>query len=86
MTAIIENTGDKPLDILATSGDAIVDGKTYSHRDTLIMDGNITLSVNDVALRSIVLTGLITDGGLHEVEYRLENAISNQLTLNVRSD
>jgi len=86
VTAIIENTGDRPLDILATSGDVIVDGKTYSHRDTLIASGGITLRVNDVTVRPIVLTGLITDGGLHEVEYRLENAISNQLTLNVRSD
>lgn len=86
VTAIIENTGDKPLDILATSGDVIVDGKTYSHRDTLIMDGDITLRVNDVAMRSIGLTGLITTGGLHQIEYRLENAVSNQLTLNVRSD
>ncbi|MGD0228527.1 MAG: HEAT repeat domain-containing protein [Terriglobia bacterium] len=86
LTALIENTGDRPLDILATSGDVIVDGKAYSRRDSLIMDGNITLSVNDVALRSIGLTGLIIDGGVHKVEYRLENAVSNQLTLNGRSD
>ena len=86
VTAVIENVGDKPLEILATSGDVIVDGMPYSHRDTLIMDGNPWLRVNDVAGRSIDLTGLIIVGGLHHVEYRLESAISNQLSLNVGSN
>jgi HEAT repeat protein len=86
VTAVIENVGDKPLEILATSGDVIVDGMPYSHRDTVIMDGNPWLRVNDVDGRSIDLTGLIIVGGLHHVEYRLESAISNQLILNVGSN
>jgi hypothetical protein len=84
VAAVIENVGDRALDILATAGDVIVDGKTYSHRDSLVLDGITTLRPNDVAVRSIGLTGSITDGAPHHVLYRLENAISNDLTLNIR--
>lgn len=84
VVVIIENVGDRDLNILDTPGEVIVDGKTYLHRETLDAEGSIALRVNDVAVRWIGLTGLITDPGLHKVEYRLENATSNRLTLDVR--
>jgi hypothetical protein len=81
VVAVIENVGDRDLDILGPpGGDVIVDGTRY-HRDSVIMDGSITLRVNDVAVHVIDLSGLISDGGLHRVEYQLGTAISNQLTL-----
>jgi hypothetical protein len=83
VVAVIENVGDHNLDILGPpGGDVIVDGTKY-HRDSVIMDGNITLSVNDVAAHPIDLSGLIADGGLHRVQYQLGTAISNQLILQV---
>jgi hypothetical protein len=83
VVVVVENVGDRNLDILGPpGGDVIVDGTKY-HRDSVIMDGNITLGVNDVAAHVIDLSGLIADGGLHRVEYQLGTAISNQLIVQV---
>jgi hypothetical protein len=41
------------------------------------------LRVNDVAAHAINLSGLITSGGTHYVEYQLGTAKSNQLTVQV---
>ena len=83
VVAVIENVGDRDLDILGPlGGDVIVDGTRY-RRDSVIMDGNTTLRVNDVAAHGIDLSGLITSGGTHRVEYELGTANSNQLTLQV---
>jgi hypothetical protein len=80
--AVIENVGDHDLNILGPpGGDVMVDGTRYQHKDSVIMDGNITLKVNDVAAHAIDLSGLIADGGLHRVEYQLGTASSNQLSL-----
>lgn len=81
LVAVIENVSDQDLDILGTTGHVIVDGKEYAHRDSVIVDGNITLRVDDVYARSIDLSGLIKGAGLHHVEYRLGTAKSNSLTL-----
>jgi hypothetical protein len=82
--AVIENVGDHDLNILGPpGGDVMVDGTRYQHKDSVIMDGNITLRVNDVAAHAIDLSGLIADGGLHRVEYQLGTANSNQLSLQV---
>jgi hypothetical protein len=61
----------------------MVDGTRYQHKDSVIMDGNITLRVNDVAAHAIDLSGLIAGGGLHRVEYQLGTANSNRLSLQV---
>jgi len=85
VAVVIENVGDRDLDILGPpGGDVIVDGKRYEHKDSVITDGNITLRVNDVATRAIDLSGLIADGGLHRIEYQLGTATSNQLTIQAR--
>jgi hypothetical protein len=82
VVAVIENVGDRAAEILGPpGGDLIVDGIRYQHRDPVIMDGIITLGVNDVAAHAIDLSGLITGGGTHHVEYQLRTAKSNQLTL-----
>lgn len=82
--AVIENVGDHDLNILGPpGGDVMVDGTWYQHKDSVIMNGNITLRVNDVAAHAIDLSGLIADGGLHRVEYQLGTAKSNQLSLQV---
>jgi hypothetical protein len=84
VVAVVENVGDRDLDILGPpGGDVIVDGTKYKQRDPVIMDGNITLRVNDVAAHAINLSGLITSGGTHYVEYQLGTAKSNQLTVQV---
>ena len=80
-----ENVGDHDLNILGPpGGDVMVDGTRYQHKDSVIMDGNFTLRVNDVAAHAIDLSGLIADGGLHRVEYQLGTASSNQLSLQVQ--
>jgi hypothetical protein len=83
VAAVIENEGDRDVDILGTPGDVIVDGKKYENRGSVIVDGSVTLRVNDVAVRTIDLAGLISDGVPHRVEYRLGTATSNQLTMQV---
>jgi hypothetical protein len=80
---VIENVGDQDSTILGTSGNVIVDGKTYGNKDPVIVDGDYTLRVNGVAVHAIDLTGLITNPGIHSVEYRRGTAISNQLTLQI---
>ena len=83
VVAVVENVGDRDLDILgAPGGDVIVDGTRY-HRDSVITDGSITLRVNDVAVHAIDLSGLIAEGGPHRVEYQLGTANSNQLTVEI---
>jgi hypothetical protein len=83
VVAVIENVGDRDLNILGPpGGDVIVDG-TKSHRDSVVMDGNITLRVNDVAAHAVDLSGLIADGGPHRVEYQLGTAVSNELIVQV---
>ena len=82
VVAVIENVGDRDADILGPpGGDLIVDGIRYQHKDPVIMDGNITLRVEDVAAHAIDLSGLIRSVGTHHVEYQLGTAKSNQLTL-----
>jgi hypothetical protein len=82
VVAVIENVGDRDLDILGPpGGDLIVDGTRYPQRDPVIVDGSITLRVNDVAAHAIDLSGL--SSGIHGVEYQLGTANSNQLTLQV---
>jgi hypothetical protein len=84
VVAVIENVGDRDADILGPpGGDLIVDGIRYQHKGPVIMDGNITLRVDDVSAYAIDLTGLIRSGGTHHVEYQLGTAISNRLTLQV---
>lgn len=84
VVAVIENVGDRDLDILGPpGGDLIVDGTRYQQKDPVIWDGFTTLGVNDVAAHAIDLSGLIVDGRLHRVEYQLGTAHSNQLTLKV---
>jgi hypothetical protein len=40
---VIENVGDHDLNILGPpGGDVMVDGTRYQHKDSVIMDGNIT--------------------------------------------
>ena len=69
---VIENVGDSDLDILgAPGGDVILDGKRYEHKDSVIMDGNISLRVNGVAAHAIDSSPLILDGGFHHIEYEL---------------
>jgi hypothetical protein len=80
----LENAGDRDLDILGSDGHVIVDGKEYSNRDTVTMDGSPTLRVDDVAVRTIDLSGLIEGAGIHHVEYRLGTASSNSLSLSNR--
>jgi hypothetical protein len=85
VVAVVENVGNRNADILGSpGGDVIVDGARY-HRDSVIMDGNITLGVNDVAAHAIDLSGLIADAGPHRVQYQLGTAISNQLIVQVPS-
>jgi hypothetical protein len=86
VAAVIENVGDRDLNLLWKSGDVVVDGTPYAHRDTTIQDGDTRLRMNQVAWRSVDLTGLITEGGLHHIVYRFENATSNELALNVPGD
>jgi hypothetical protein len=84
VVAVVENVGDRDLDILGPpGGDVIVDGTKYKQRDPVIMDGNITLRVNGVAAHAINLSGLITSSGTHYVEYQLGTAKSNKLTVQV---
>jgi hypothetical protein len=84
VVAVIENVGDRDVDVLGPpGGDLIVDGTRYQQNDPVIMDGNVALRVNDVAAHAIDLSGLITGGGTHLVEYQLGTARSNQLTLRV---
>jgi hypothetical protein len=85
LVAVIENVGDQDLDILGTTGYLTMDGKEYAHRDAVTADGSITLRVDDVYARTIDLSGVITGGGLHHVEYRLRTAKSNSLTLSNQS-
>jgi hypothetical protein len=80
---VIENVGDRDLNILGTAGAVIVDGKKYENRDSVVEDGIVTLRVNDVAVRAIDLSGLISDDAVHRVEYRLGTAASNQLTMQI---
>jgi hypothetical protein len=84
VVAVIENVGDHDLDILGPpGGSVIVDGVRHPKKDSVIMDGSITLRVNDVSAHAIDLSGLISGGGLHHVEYQLGTATSNQLNLPV---
>ncbi len=77
-----KTVGDRDVDILGPpGGDLIVDGIRYQHKDPVIMEGNITLRVEDVAAHAIDLSGLIRSVGTHHVEYQLGTARSNQLTL-----
>jgi hypothetical protein len=84
VVAVIENVGDREADLLGPpDGDLIVDGTRFQRKDPVIMDGVTALGVNDVAAHAIDLSGLITGGGMHHVEYRLGTAKSNQLILQV---
>jgi hypothetical protein len=80
---VIENVGDRDLNILGSLGDVIVDGTKYERSAPAIYDGNITLRVNDVAAYPIDLSGLVTSGGSHYVQYQLGAAKSNRLTMQV---
>jgi len=82
VVVVIENAGDRDMNILGPpGGELIVDGTRYQYRDPVIMDGNPTLRVNDVAAHAIDLSGLIRSGGTHSVEYQLGTARSNRLTV-----
>ena len=84
VVAVIENVGDRGAELLGPpGGDLIVDGTRFQRKDPAIMDGVTALGVNDVAAHAIDLSGLITGGGTHLVEYQLGTARSNQLTLRV---
>jgi len=82
--AVIENVGDRDRDISGLpDGYVIVDGARYQQNVFMVLDGPITLRVNDVKAVEIDLSGLIVDAGPHRVESRLGTANSNQLTLGV---
>jgi hypothetical protein len=83
VAVVVENVGDQDLAILGVPGDVIVDGRTYDHKDTAIVDGNLTLRVNDVAVHAIDLTDLITNPGIHRVEYQRGTTTSNKLSLQI---
>jgi PBS lyase HEAT-like repeat len=85
VSALIENTGDRDLkDALAIAGMWIVDGNNHPNLDPIIIDGNIQLSVNDVALRTVDLSKAISASGPHSVKYTFGAAASNTLTVQVR--
>jgi hypothetical protein len=79
---VIENIGVTDLDILASPGHVIVDGRNFDEPATII-NGNVTLRINDVAPREIDLSHLIKTSGDHRIEYRLGTATSNMLILRV---
>ena len=56
----------------------------YDKKDSVIIDGNTTLRVNDVGSAQHRFVWFDCGmGGLHRVEYQLGTAISNQLSLRV---
>ena len=84
VAALVENVGDADLDVRATRGVWIVDGKEYPNIDPGTFDGNPILPVNEVDMRPVDLARTLSTPGTHLVQYRLLRATSNQLTLQVR--
>jgi hypothetical protein len=84
VAALVENVGDMNLDVRATRGVWILDGKEYPNIDPGTFDGNPILYVNGVDLRPVDLAKTLSIPGTHSVQYRLLGAASNQLTLQIR--
>jgi hypothetical protein len=81
---VIENVGTTDLDGVPTgSGQVIVDGKIFDEPQMTVINGNITLRVNDVQAREVDLSNLIATSGLHRVQYRFGTAESNTLVLRI---
>jgi hypothetical protein len=84
VAALVENVGDTDLVVRGTSGVWIIDGKEYPNLEPVKLDGNMTLAVDGVDVRSVDLSRVLSTRGTHSVRYRLVGATSNHLTLQLR--
>jgi hypothetical protein len=81
---VVENIGSTDVDVVPHgSGHVIVDGNTFDEPHMTVINGNITLRVNDVRAREVDLSNLISTPGLHRVQYRFGTAESNTLILRI---
>ena len=81
---LIENVGDDDVRILHVPGVWIVDGKEISGIDSNVIDGSVIVRARDVDVGSTNLGKVLSTPGSHTVQYRLRDATSNRLTLQVR--
>lgn len=58
----------------------IVDGQVYEH-PVVVWDGNASLPINAISVRSFVLPAEVFDGKTHRVQIRAASAVSNEIVL-----